>query len=344
MSKTAQAKFKVGVVGGSGLTGAELLRILAVHPNFELEYVTANKEVGTSIADLYQALGANYKGWTFEAWDITRAEECDIVFFCLPHGASQDLIAQCDKVRFIVDLGSDFRHDDPKVYDEYYGEAHHHPELLKNFVYGLPELYRTEIEASTRVAAPGCYPTASILAIKPFVDAGIIEEELIIVNADSGMSGAGKDPKPNTTYVSANENAGAYGLLVHRHTPEMQTHLGSTVLFTPHLIPVNRGIMVTAYGKLKRDISQDEVNQILNNFYEGETFVQVLNVPPQLASVKGSNNVQVFATPDVRTGQLVMLSVIDNLCKGSSGQAVQCANLMTELPEDSGLKGLGLYP
>ena len=306
--------------------------------------MTANKEVGTSIGDLYQALGASYKGWAFEAWDIARAEECDIVFFCLPHGTSQDLIAQCEKVSYIVDLGSDFRHDDPKVYDEYYGEAHHHPELLKNFVYGLPELYRTEIEASTRVAAPGCYPTASILAIKPFVDAGIIEEELIIVNADSGMSGAGKDPKPNTTYVSANENAGAYGLLVHRHTPEMQTHLGSTVLFTPHLIPVNRGIMVTAYGKLKREISQDEVNEILIKFYEGESFVQVLNVPPQLASVKGSNNVQVFATPDARTGQLVMLSVMDNLCKGSSGQAVQCANLMTGVDESAGLSGLGLFP
>ena len=344
MSKTAQAKFKVGVVGGSGLTGAELLRILAVHPNFELEYVTANKEVGTAIADLYQALGASYKGWEFEAFNIARAEECDIVFFCLPHGTSQDLIAQCGKVPFIIDLGSDFRHDDPSVYDEYYGEAHRHPDLLKTFVYGLPELYRNEIKSSTRVAAPGCYPTASILAIKPFVEAGIIDEKLIIVNADSGMSGAGKDPKPNTTYVSANENAGAYGLLVHRHTPEMQTHLDSTVLFTPHLIPVNRGIMVTAYGKLKREIAQEEVNQILSKFYEGESFVQVLNVPPQLASVKGSNNVQVFATPDARTGQLVMLSVIDNLCKGSSGQAVQCANLMTGIDESAGLSGLGLFP
>lgn len=344
MSNAAQSKYQVGVIGGSGLTGAELLRILAVHPNFEAEYVTANSEVGTRIADLYPGLASNYSDRKFEAWDKKRIADCDILFFCLPHGTSQDLIAQCEDTKFIVDLGSDFRHDDKNIYDEYYGEAHHHPELLGDFTYGLPEIYREEIKKSKRVAAPGCYPTASILAIKPFVEAGLLNDDVIIVNADSGMSGAGKDPKPNNTFVASNENASAYGLVKHRHTPEIETHTKTKVLFTPHLIPVNRGIMATCYGTLQRETTQEEIDLVLSKYYEGEAFVQVQSASPQLSSVTGSNNVHVYATPDNRTGKLIMLSTIDNLCKGSSGQGVQCANLMTGLAETTGLRGLGLYP
>lgn len=336
--------FKVGVIGGSGLTGVELLRILTVHPNFDLEYVTANKEVGNSLADLYPALTASYEDRKFEAWNLERVADCDILFFCLPHGASQDLIAQCGDTEYIVDLGSDFRHKDPNIYLDYYGQEHRHPYLLEQFTYGLPELYRDNIKGSGRIAAPGCFPTASILATYPFLKAGLLTDDVLIVNADSGLSGAGKDPKPNTTFVNANENASAYGLLNHRHTPEIETHCDAKVLFTPHLIPVNRGIMVTAYSKLKRETTQSEVNEILNDYYQGEHFIQTLNVPPQLSSVRGSNNVHVYATPDSRTSQLIMMSTIDNLCKGSSGQAVQCANIMTELPETTGLNGLGLYP
>ena len=344
LGNNSNDKVKVGIIGGSGYTGAELLRLLVGHPNFYVEYITGHSTKGSEISEAYPALGSQYGGYKFEAFSLERAQECEILFFCLPHGESQDLISICKNISYIVDLSSDFRHDDPQVYIDYYDQQHKDPASLKDFVYGLPELYRDEISKTSRVAAPGCYPTGAILAIKPFVEAGIIQTKKVIVNSLSGISGAGKKPTNLNTFVNASDNAQAYGLSKHRHTPEIQTHSGSTVIFTPHLIPANRGILTTAYGELKKEISQDEVNTILADFYKNEYFIHPQQSPPQLSSVIGSNFVFLHANVDKRTNTLIMMSAIDNLCKGSSGQALQCANIMLGFQENLGLEMVGMCP
>jgi N-acetyl-gamma-glutamyl-phosphate reductase len=314
---------RVGIVGASGFTGAELLRLAASHPEYEVALATGDTQVGTPVAELYPSLRPAYGDLTFAPYAPDVVEGLDLVFCGLPHGASAEVVPEIqDRVKWVVDLSADFRH-------------------VEGYAYGLPELYRDEVAGASAVANPGCYPTAASLALAPLVRAGAVETEGIIVDAASGVSGAGRGLKADTQFCAVDEDFVAYGLLDHRHTPEIEQVLGATVLFTPHLAPMNRGLLATCYA---RPIGEVDPLPILREAYAGETFVQVIDEPPSTKATLGSNTAMVTARFDPRTGWVVALCALDNLVKGASGQAVQCANLMAGLPEATGLPTLGLYP
>jgi N-acetyl-gamma-glutamyl-phosphate reductase len=244
----------------------------------------------------------------------------------------------------VVDLGADFRLRDPAVYERWYGEAHVAPDLLERFAYGLPELNRDAIAKADAVAAPGCYPTAAALALAPLAAAGAIERSGIVVDAASGVSGAGRALKHGTHFSTANEDFTAYGLLDHRHTPEMEQSVGATLLFTPHLAPMTRGILATCYARPAEATSTEELLALLAAAYAGEPFVVVGPSSPSTKATWGSNCAHLTARYDDRTGWVVVIAALDNLVKGASGQAVQCANLVLGLPETTGLSSIGVYP
>ena len=335
----------VGIVGGSGFTGAELLRLVAGHPDLELAWATGDTAAGTKVADAYPSLAGAYGDLTYRAYDAADAAGLDLVFLALPHGASQALVPELrGKVGHVVDLAADFRLPDPALYPQWYGEAHSAPELLADFVYGLPELDRdrSRLRGAELVAVPGCYPTAASLALAPLVRAGLIESNGIVVDAASGVSGAGKGKFP---FCGTDEDFVAYGLLDHRHTPEIENNLGgATVLFTPHLAPMNRGILATCYARPTEPVTTQDVLACLDDAYAGEPFVVVSERSPSTKATLGSNAAHLTARSDPRTGYVVALAAIDNLVKGASGQAVQCANLALGLEETAGLSAVGVYP
>ena len=341
----------MAVIGASGFTGAELLRICASHPDLEVAVATGDSMAGRAVADLYPSLAPAYGDAEFEPYGPGVASGCDLAFCALPHGASQTVVGELrDEVKHVVDLAADFRLDDPGLYPDWYGEAHTAPELLDEFVYGLPELFRDGIRGAGMVAAPGCYVTAAALALAPLVAAGAVEPSGIIVDAASGVSGAGRPAKPNTTFCAVDEDFTAYGLLTHRHTPEIEMavskHAGADVqvLFTPHLAPMNRGILATCYARPTAPTSTDEVLGLLSDAYRGEPFVVVSERSPSTKATLGSNSVHVTARADARTGWVMAISALDNLVKGASGQAVQCANLALGIDETAGLAAAGIYP
>lgn len=336
---------RVGVVGASGYTGAELLRLCAGHPELEVEVATGDTQAGIAIGELYPSLAAAYRGLAFEPFDPSLVEGLDLVFLALPHGQSQSIVPELrEKVKHIVDLAADFRLRDPALYPAWYGEPHGCPELLGEFVYGLPELHRSEISGAAAVAAPGCYPTAAALALAPLVRGGLVELEGIIVDAASGVSGAGRSVKEATAFCTVDENFTAYGLLDHRHTPEMEQVLGARVLFTPHLAPMSRGILATCYARAAAEVTTEQLLEALRDFYQGEPFAVVTEGSPSTKATAGSNAFHLSAHADTRTGWVVALCALDNLVKGASGQAIQCANLMFGLAESTGLVGIGVYP
>jgi N-acetyl-gamma-glutamyl-phosphate reductase len=336
---------QVGIIGASGFTGAELLRLCAAHPDLEVRLATGDSQAGTRAADLYPSLAAAYPDLVFEAYDASAAAELDLVFLGLPHGASQAIVAELvDRVEHLVDLAADFRLQDPALYPRWYGAAHTAPELLPRFAYGLPELFRDDIAAAGHVATPGCYPTAASLALAPLVRAGLVETTGIIVDAASGVSGAGRPPKATTTFCAVDEDFTAYGLLDHRHTPEMEQVLGASVLFTPHLAPMNRGILATCYARPTSPTSTEALVDVQRAAYADEPFVVVVEGSPSTKATLGSNCAHVTARYDERTGTVLALAAIDNLTKGASGAAVQCANLLLGLPEATGLPIAGVYP
>jgi N-acetyl-gamma-glutamyl-phosphate reductase len=335
---------RVGVIGGSGFAGGEFLRLAADHPQLELAWATAESNAGAAIGELVPSLSAVHPNEVFVSYEPHLLEAVDLVVLGLPHGASQDLIPQLEDVRWVVDLAADFRHQDPQIYIDWYGEAHHCPEYLSRFVYGLPELYREQIRNATRVAAPGCYPTTASLVVAPLVRAGVIDPSLVIVDAACGVSGAGRPPKPNTTFNAVADNFTAYGLLDHRHTPEMETHSGAKVLFTPHLLPANRGILATCYGRRAGDHDTAAALAVLADAYADEPFVVVSERLPQTKACQGANTAHLSVRVDERTNTVVALSALDNLVKGTAGQAIQCVNLMAGLPETTGLSRAGLMP
>ena len=337
---------KIGIIGASGFAGSEVLRLTASHPALELAWATGDSQAGTAIADLYPSLAAAYGGQRFVPYDTALLADVDAVFLALPHGASQALVPELvGRVRWVIDLAADFRLQEASLYDQWYGISHTAPELLPSFAYGLPELYRDQIAEAQCVAAPGCYPTAAILALEPLVRAGIIETAGVIVDAASGVSGAGRPPKPNTTFCTVDEDFTAYGLLDHRHTPEMEIHSGASVLFTPHLAPMSRGILATCYGRPARQgLSTVSVMDALHDAYAGEPFVVVSDRVPSTKATQGSNCAHLSARYDDRTSTVIVLSAIDNLVKGTAGQAIQCLNLMAGLGETTGLPVVGLTP
>lgn len=336
---------KVGIVGASGFTGAELMRILAGHDGFEVAVVTGDTQAGSRVADLYPSLAPAYGDLAFESYDPASLDGLDVVFLGLPHGASQSVVPDLiGSVGHVVDLSADFRLADPALYDTWYGETHTCPDLIERFAYGLPELYRSDLIAAPAIAVPGCYPTAAALALAPLLDAGAIEAEGVIVDAASGVSGAGRPPKPTTTFCAVDEDFSAYGLLDHRHTPEIEQVTGANVLFTPHLAPMNRGILATCYTKPTGECSTEALLTVLADAYGDEPFVVVDERSPSTKATAGSNSAHLTARFDERTGYALVLCAIDNLVKGASGQAVQCANLACGIPETTGLTNAGLYP
>jgi N-acetyl-gamma-glutamyl-phosphate reductase len=336
---------RVGIVGASGFTGAELLRLCAGHPELEVVVATGDTQAGTRAADLYPSLAAAYRDLVFTAYDPAHLADLDLVFLGLPHGASQALVPELvGTVPHLVDLAADFRLDDPALYPRWYGAAHTAPALLDAFVYGLPELYRAEILDAAHVATPGCYPTAAALALAPLVRAGVVRTDGIIVDAASGVSGAGRPPKATTAFCAVDEDFTAYGLLDHRHTPEMEQVLGASVLFTPHLAPMSRGILATCYARPTASTSTDALLDLQREAYADEPFVVVTDGSPSTKATLGSNCAHVTARYDERTGTVLALAAIDNITKGASGAAVQCANLLLGLPEAMGLPTVGVYP
>ena len=336
---------RVGIVGASGYTGAELLRLAAGHPEMDVVLATGDTQAGAAVADLYPSLRPVYGDLVFEPYSPEAVDGLDIVFCGLPHGASQAIVPEVkDRVKWVLDLSADFRLKDPAAYPQWYGAEHTAPELLADFAYGLPELFRDELVGASGVAVPGCYPTAASLALAPLVRAGAVETTGIVVDAASGVSGAGRALKHGTQFCTVDEDFAAYGLLDHRHTPEMEQVLGAQVLFTPHLAPMTRGILATCYARPSSPTTTDEVLGLLRDAYVDEPFVTVLDGPPTTKAVLGSNSAMVTARADERTGWVLALCAIDNLVKGASGQAVQCANIVAGLPETLGLPLVGMYP
>ncbi|MGQ0521386.1 MAG: N-acetyl-gamma-glutamyl-phosphate reductase [Actinomycetota bacterium] len=333
----------VGIFGASGYTGAELLRLCALHPDLDVVLATGDSTAGTPVAALYPSLAPAYPELVLAEPDPAAAEGLDLAFLALPHGASQSLVPDLRKrVGKIVDLAADFRLRDPALYPLWYGEPHTAPELLAGAVLGIPELFRDEVRAADLVAAAGCYVTAAALALAPLVRAGAIETDGVIVDAASGVSGAGRVPKPASHFPVVNEDFVAYGLLTHRHTPEIEQATGAGVLFTPHLAPMTRGILATCYARPAAG-GPDPLGE-LRRFYRDEPFVLVGEAPPSTKATAGSNCARITARVDPRTGWVIVLCALDNLVKGASGQAVQCANLVLGLPETTGLPTVGLYP
>jgi N-acetyl-gamma-glutamyl-phosphate reductase len=308
-------------------------------------WATGDTQAGTLVGSLYPSLAAAYPGLAFETFDPAAAAGVDLVFLALPHGASQRLMpGLLDAGVKVVDLGADFRLRDPAVYEHWYGETHVAPELIERFAYGLPELNRDHIAKVDAVASAGCYPTAAALALAPLVAEGAIETTGVIVDAASGVSGAGRALKHGTHFGTANEDFTAYGLLDHRHTPEMEQSVGATILFTPHLAPMTRGILATCYARPAAGAAPGDVLGILGAAYEGEPFVVVSPALPSTKATWGSNAVHLTARYDQRTGFILVIAALDNLVKGASGQAVQCANILLGLDETAGLSSIGVYP
>jgi N-acetyl-gamma-glutamyl-phosphate reductase len=335
---------RVGVFGASGYAGAELLRLLAGHPHLRLALAAADTNAGTAVADQYPSLAAAYPETDLAPTDPAAADGLDLVFLALPHGASQALVPDLSKrVGVVVDLAADFRLHQPDLYPVWYGEQHQCPELLATAVAGIPELFGEDLPGARLIAAAGCYPTAAALALAPLVRAGVVQSEHIVVDAASGVSGAGRVPRSTTHFNTVDEDFTAYGLLDHRHTPEIEQAIGARVIFTPHLAPMNRGILATCYARAA-DGSDDDPLAVLADFYAGAPFIVVNRRSPSTKATLGSNCAHLTARRDPRTGWVIAIAAIDNLTKGAAGQAIQCANLALGLPETAGLPIAGLYP
>ena len=332
---------RTAILGASGYVGGELLRLIAAHPQIEAACLLGESKAGQKLGAVHPHLSAAYPDVLIEKFG-GALDGIDLVFAALPHGHSQRIAAEIlDKGIPFVDLGADFRLDDAATYERWYGHPHEAPELLGSFIYGIPELNRDAIRSAKAVAAAGCYATAAILALKPLVDGRLVRPESLIVDAASGVSGAGREAKEATAFSTVDGSFSAYGLLNHRHTAEMEMAIGGTVLFTPHLVPMTRGILATCYGEAT---GTGDPLAVLREAYGSEPFVHVTDQPPATKWVSGSNGVQLTARRDERTGRVLALSAIDNLGKGAAGQMIQCANLILGLDETAGLTTIGVYP
>lgn len=337
----------VGIIGASGFTGAELLRLCALHPELEVSYATGDTQAGTLARSLYPSLSACYPNLVFEEFVLEKALQCEVVFLALPHEASLELVPQLyKKVRLVVDLSAAYRLTNADLYPKWYGFTHTHTDLIADAVYGLPELYREQLRSARLIATPGCYVTAASLALTPLVAAGAIQTQGVIVDAASGVSGAGRAAKNSNSFTTVNEDFVAYGLLDHRHTPEIEQVTGAQILFTPHLAPMNRGIFATCYAKPATDKAPTSASltAVLARAYAREEFVVVGQQIPSTKATLGTNVTQLTARFDERTGYVVVLAALDNLAKGASGGAIQAANVALGLNESSGLFKVGMFP
>jgi N-acetyl-gamma-glutamyl-phosphate reductase len=333
---------RAAILGASGYVGGELMRLIAGHPEMEAGIAFGASNAGQQVAAVHPHLALAYPDAAFAAWDSSLLKDCDLILAALPHGETQRLADEllASGIPF-VDLGADFRLDSAAEFERWYGEPHARPDLLETFTYGLPEFFRDRIKESKRGAAPGCYPTAASLALRPLVEAGVIERQGIIVDAASGVSGAGRAANAGTHFCAVDGNFRAYGLLNHRHTAEMEMVSGASVLFTPHLMAASRGILATCYAKATGPC---DPLAILRDAYADEHFIHVGDSPPETKWATGSNAAFLTARYDQRTGTVLAVAAIDNLGKGAAGQMIQCANLMLGLDESAGLSNMGVYP
>jgi len=336
---------KVSVIGATGYTGAELVRILSRHPEVELVSITSQTFAGKKILEIYPFLSTDL---VCEELDIDKiASSSSFVFTALPHKTSMEIVGELYlRGKRVVDLSADFRLKDPALYEKWYGVSHSKRKLLHEAVYGLPELYREKIREARLVANPGCYPTSIILALAPLLKSHLIKEESIIVDAKSGVTGAGRKLTLATHFPEINENFYPYKVEGHRHLPEMEQELSRLagtqvkVTFVPHLVPLNRGILSTCYASLKRYTEVEKILRIYRDFYKDEPFVEILEKGkvPRISDVATSNRCRIGLAVDERTDRIIVISAIDNLGKGASGQAVQNMNIMCGFKEDEGLK------
>jgi N-acetyl-gamma-glutamyl-phosphate reductase len=327
----------VSVFGAAGFTGALAARLLFSHPHFELSAVTARSDVGRRLDDLYPHHRVPLE---LEELDLDRHADVDAAIVAYPHGAAAELVAELRRRGVkVIDLSADFRLRDPALYEEWY-RAHPAPELLADAVYGLPELYREQIRAADLVANPGCYPTASLLALAPLASAGLIEE--VVIDAKSGVSGAGRAPSDKTHFVTVDENVNAYGVPRHRHTPEIEQELsqlgaGGPITFVPHLLPLDQGELVSAYVTPVDGGSAVELSQLYEERYGGEPFIELSDGPPGVRDVRETNFCRISVHRDDRTGRVIVFAALDNLWKGAASQAIQNLNLMLGRPEGEGI-------
>lgn len=342
---------KVAIVGGTGYTGVELLRLLALHPHAQVEVITSRSEEGVRVADMYPNLRESYPELVFSVPQVDKLTACDVVFFATPHGVAHGLADEILQASTrVIDLSADFRLEDAEEWSQWYGQPHGAPHLLADAVYGLPEVNREAIKTARLIAVPGCYPTAVQLALLPLVEAGLAESQQIIASCASGVSGAGRGAKIGSLFCEAAENMVAYGVSGHRHLPEIKQGLrraaGQSVglTFVPHLVPMIRGIHATLYATVL-DRSLD-LQSVYEQRYQNEPFVDVLpaGVCPQTRSVKGANMCRIAVQRPQDGDVVVVMAVIDNLVKGASGQAVQNMNIMFGLDESSGLNSAALIP
>ena len=344
---------KVGIIGSTGYAGGELVRLLVNHKEAEIKWYGSRSYVDKKYADVYQNFFQIVDAKCMDDNMEALANEVDVIFTATPQGLCASLVNEeiLNKVK-IVDLSADFRIKDVATYEEWYGIEHKSPQFIEEAVYGLCEVNREDIKSARLIANPGCYPTCSTLSIYPLAKEGLIDMNTVIIDAKSGTSGAGRGAKMDNLYCEVNENIKAYGVAVHRHTPEIEEQLsyasGEDVFlnFTPHLVPMNRGILITAYATLKKDVTYEEVKAVYDKYYADEKFVRVLDkdVCPQTKWVEGSNYVDVNFKIDPRTKRIIMMGAMDNLVKGAAGQAVQNMNLMFGLKESEGLELVPMFP
>ncbi len=344
---------KAGIIGSTGYAGGELARLLLQRDDVEIKWYGSKSYVDQKYASIYQNMFEIVSDSCMDDNIEALAEKVDVIFTATPQGflasALNDRILSNAKV---IDLSADFRIQDVNIYEEWYQIQHKSPQYIKEAVYGLPEINREKIKNARLIANPGCYPTCSELSIYPLVKEGLIDPDTIIIDAKSGTSGAGRGAKLDNLYCEVNENIKAYGVGVHRHTPEIEEQLSYgagkpvTISFTPHLVPMNRGILITAYASLTSKASYEEVKSVYDKYYGKEFFVRVLekDVTPQTKWVEGSNFVDVNFKIDPRTNRIVMMGAMDNLVKGAAGQAVQNMNLLFGLEENKGLKLIPMFP
>lgn len=343
---------KVGIIGATGYAGSELLRLVSGHPKVKIEMIAGRSHIGEAYGQVYE---------NFRHTDETICEEnlemlgsrCDVVFLALPHGlsggkVSEALLSQTK----VIDLGADFRLSDADIYEKWYGAKHENKGLLDEAVYGLTEIHRSDIAKARLVANPGCYTTCSILALYPLLKEGVLEHNNIVIDAKSGVSGAGRVMEPAIHFCEATESVKAYKIASHRHTPEIEEQLSLAagkelqLIFTPHLIPMNRGILATCYGKPKGNVTKNQLQEIYQQYYGEEYFIRLCKpgVFPETKWVKASNFCDIAVTIDERTSSIIVISALDNLGKGAAGQAVQNMNLLFELDEKTGLDNVPAFP
>lgn len=344
---------RVGIIGATGYAGGELVRILMGHKQAEIKWYGSRSYIDKKYCEVYRNMFQIVDAVCMDDNIEALADEVDVIFTATPQGFCASLMNEeiLSKVK-MVDLSADFRIKDVETYEKWYGIQHKSPQFIAEAVYGLCEINRQDIKRARLVANPGCYPTCSILTVYPLAKEGLIDMSTVIIDAKSGTSGAGRSAKTDTLYCEVNENIKAYGVASHRHTPEIEEQLGYAsnekvpLNFTPHLVPMNRGILVTAYASLKKNVTYEEVKTIYDTYYQAEKFVRVLekDVCPQTKWVEGSNYVDVNFQIDERTNRIIMMGGMDNLVKGAAGQAVQNMNLMFGLPETMGLELVPMFP